>query len=97
MDCDENSIRDDPLANSNMSQSDNRSCLSHSSYVEDIEPELRDLVTKNTFKTPRKKQRLSGYDQNLPNYFQRQDSDIPKHENVSTLALTLAFTDFTKH
>ena len=66
MDCDENSsFKDESLGNYNNSYCENRSFLSHSSYGEDIEPEIRDILGKDSFRTPRKMQKLSYYDQNV--------------------------------
>jgi hypothetical protein len=84
MECDDNnSLRDYPNNNFNISQSENRSYLSHSSYMEDIEPELKDFTPKNVFKTPRKKQRLSGYDQNSLNIPKFNDIESIKVDSVS--------------
>lgn len=86
MDCYENnSLRDEPNSNMSASQSDNRSYISHSSYVEDIEVELREFSSKNLFKTPRKRQRLSGYDQSMLNLSKIQDTDSAILENVSSI------------
>lgn len=52
--------------------------------MEDIEPELKDFTPKNVFKTPRKKQRLSGYDQNSFNISKLNDSESIKTESVSS-------------
>lgn len=49
-----------------LSHTDNKSLLSHSSYMEDIEPEIRDLLNKNNYVTPRKRQRLTSYDHSIP-------------------------------
>lgn len=66
MDCDENSsYRDESIGNYNNSYCENRSFLSHSSYADDIEPEVRDILGKDSFRTPRKRQKLSYYDQNV--------------------------------
>ena len=66
MDWDENSsYRDESMGNYNNSYWENRSFLSHSSYMDDIEPEIRDILGKDSFKTPIKMQKLSYYDQNV--------------------------------
>lgn len=92
MDCDENaSLKDESVFNNTNSYCENRSYLSHSSYMEDIEPEIRDLLGKDSFKSPRKRQRLAGYDQNVGALLNKQDSDGSQNDLVK---LALRFSNF---
>lgn len=79
---DNSSIRDDPINAYSASQWDNRSYISHSSYTEDMDVEMKDFSHKGAFKTPRKWQRLSGYGKSSLNWLLRQDSDTCRNDKV---------------